>query len=640
MEMNVIIKCVTVLLINLIVFVASSSSILKSKESSKRQNILFVVVDDLRTSLGCYGEPVMKTLNVDNLAQKSVLFEQAYVQQAICGPSRVSFLTSRRPDTTRLYDFYSYWRVHAGNFTTLPQHFKENGYVTQSVGKVFHPGLASNFSDDSPYSWTNTPYHPSTEKYKMAKVCPNADGSLGVNIVCPVDVNKMPEGTLPDIQIADFAVEFLGNMSKSEQPFFLAVGFQKPHIPLKYPQDFLKLYPLSEIQPAKHNTYPERLPLVAWNPWTDLRERDDVKKLNVSFPFGPLPSDYQLLVRQSYYAATTYVDVLLGRVLSALEENGLAENTVITFIGDHGWSLGEHQEWSKYSLYDVATRVPLLVYIPNVTYTRLDDREKLFDFIDPLHDNTKYVNQEIMQGPEKDINELSLLFMSENKVQAEHLDLIKNSTIQKHHYEESIQYQNGYRTSALVEMVDLFPTLADIAGLPTVPLCPPQPFSTLLCTEGASFLPLIKNITGSDSKNLQPKVTRQDVLKYDEMTLAEQCDEHFATVTSEPVWKKAVFSQYPRPSVLPRDDSDKPHLKDIRIMGYSMWTLDFHYTEWVSFIPANYTILWEDLYGVELYLRALDPDEINNMALFARCASLVKALSRQLHQGWRDALPH
>ncbi|CAL1529967.1 unnamed protein product [Lymnaea stagnalis] len=642
-----------------------------------KPNVLFVVVDDLRPTLGCYGESILHTPNVDNLATKSVLFEQAYVQQAICGPSRVSFLTSRRPDTTRLYDFYSYWRVHAGNFTTLPQHFKENGYVTQSVGKVFHPDLASNFSDDSPYSWTNTPYHPSTEKYKMAKVCPNSDGTLGMNIVCPVEVDKMPEGTLPDIQSAEFAIEFLKNMSQLKQPFFLGLGFQKPHIPLKYPREFLDLYPMSKIKLAKYNTYPLRLPLVAWNPWTDLRERDDVQKLNISFPFGPVPDDYQLLMRQSYYAATSYMDSQLGKVLSALEQYGHADNTIISFIGDHGWALGEHQEWSKYSVFDVAARVPFILYVPGVTHSKASETERMFPFISPLSDDStinlrqeqnsnQYFKQKIFD------QEISLnIDAEENSVLQETSEtFFKKGPLLDRVFEKSASEVRfsvdseinplGYRSSALVELVDLFPTLAELAGLPVLPQCPENPFDTWLCTEGTSLLPLIKNITRGGEA--QGKFASSDVIKNSSsaktidvkaegelqfqtsvaMTtshLAQNCNQTAVPFYSEFHWKKAVFSQYPRPSVEPRDDSDKPHLKDIRIMGYSMWTPDFHYTEWVGFDPSNYTIQWQELYGTELYLRSLDPYEIDNVALYVECADLVKGLSKQLHSGWRAALP-
>lgn len=156
----------------------------------------------------------------------------------MCGPSRTSFLTSRRPDTTKLYDFETYWRTDAGNFTTLPEYFKLNGYKTYSFGKVFHPGKVSNGTLDYPYSWSSRPYVPSTQKYKNDPVCRNmfntTDPKLYSNIVCPINVDKLPEGTLPDIQVVNAAVRKLKRISKN--PFFMAVGFHKPHIPFKIPE--------------------------------------------------------------------------------------------------------------------------------------------------------------------------------------------------------------------------------------------------------------------------------------------------------------------------------------------------------------------------------------------------------------------
>ncbi|BFZ15075.1 hypothetical protein BsWGS_18114 [Bradybaena similaris] len=617
-----------------------------STDNTQRPNVLFIVVDDLRPTLGCYGEPLLRTPNVDNLASKSILFEQTFVQQAVCGPSRTSFLTSRRPDTTRLYDFYSYWRVHAGNYTTLPQHFKENGYVTQNVGKVFHPGIASNKSDDSPYSWTNTPYHPPAQAYKNAKVCPNKDGTLGMNIVCPVDVNKMPEKSLPDLQSSDFAVEFLKNMSqeKTNQPFFLAVGFHKPHIPLKYPKEYRDLYPISEIKLAKYHTYPWRLPMVAWNPFEDLRARDDVMKLKVSFPFGPLPESYQRLMRQSYYAATSYMDAQVGKILSALETSGFSENTIVTFIGDHGWSLGEHQTWSKFSLFETAVRVPFIMYIPGVTYKKINKQEKVFPFFNIL----KASNNVLMVN--KVENSTSVLFSSEYSAllsATNHMNQKEVPIMSSKDIAPTWHFEPKYTSSAFVELVDLFPTLAEVAGLPTLPLCPEDPFKTWLCTEGVSLVPLIKNITGTvtDKKMGMNGEDRSSSLKFTPEQnsvhlLAQNCSGIFTASTSNDFqWKSAVFSQYPRPSVVPQQNTELPHLADIRIMGYSMWTLDFHYTEWVSFIPNNYTIVWDDVYARELYLRSLDPYEINNVAILERCFPLVEALSAQLHLGWRGALP-
>ncbi|XP_005095812.1 iduronate 2-sulfatase [Aplysia californica] len=670
------------------------------RANNGRPNVLFIVVDDLRPTLGCYGEPILKTLNIDNLASKSLLFEQSFVQQAFCGPSRTSFLTSRRPDTTRLYDLHSYWRTHAGNYTTLPQHFKQNGYITQSVGKVFHPGRASNFSDDSPYSWTNTPYHPSTQKYKMAKVCPNPDGTLGMNIVCPVNVQKMPEKSLPDIQSAEFAVEFFKNLSSSKdnRPFFLAVGFHKPHIPLKYPKEYLDLYPLSEIELAKHHTFPPRMPLVAWNPWTDLRERDDVQRLNISFPFGPVPDQYQRLMRQSYYAATSYMDAQVGQVLSAMEEAGYADNTIIVFTGDHGWSLGEHQEWSKYSVFNVATRVPLIMYLPGLTHRRhqIGD-EKIFPFLNPfehrrdVNSETKLaffsnerklhvkaipnVTDEKLQTTEifKTLEEVS--YSSESLLRRGFDNIAQLTEERVKRSQSKFKAATGFRTSALVEHVDLFPTLAEAVGLPMLPLCPINPFKVLLCTEGTSLMPLIRNITSPERSHVKTSIVENNHHQRDDnrpvMThrksqkefitnainindgvleftselnalhiAAKNCSPSFRPVFRSDLefeWKKAAFSQFPRPSVLPQENSDKPLLRDIRIMGYSMLTPQFHYVEWVGFDHKSYKIKWNDIYGRELYLRDLDPYEISNMAIFEKCHSLLRILSSRLHKGWRYA---
>lgn len=164
-------------------------------------------------------------------------------KQALCAPSRNSFLTSRRPDSLHLYDFYSYWRDSVGNYTTIPQHFKENGYYTHSIGKVFHPGISSNFSDDSPYSWSGKPFHPKTQAFKDAKTCIDHDGQLVDNLICPVIVESQPEGTLPDLESLNAAFDFLNYKNNiTDKPYFLAVGFHKPHVPFKFPLQYLSIY--------------------------------------------------------------------------------------------------------------------------------------------------------------------------------------------------------------------------------------------------------------------------------------------------------------------------------------------------------------------------------------------------------------
>nr|XP_039260210.1 iduronate 2-sulfatase-like isoform X2 [Styela clava]XP_039260211.1 iduronate 2-sulfatase-like isoform X3 [Styela clava] len=538
--------------LSLIYFVIVCISI----SSGSKRNVLLIVVDDLRPALGCYDFPKIISPNIDQLASKSVLFNNAHVQQAVCGPSRTSFLTSRRPDTTKLYDFGSYWRTHAGNFTTLPQHFKENGYFAYSIGKVFHPGKCSNGTDDFPYSWSVPAYHPSTQKYKMQKVCPNPDGTLSMNLLCAVNVSTQPEKTLPDIQSSDHAVEILKQLEKDQQkePFFLAVGFHKPHVPFKFPEEYLELYPLSKIDLAPDPFVPKKLPTVAYSPWTPLRRRDDVIALNLSFPYGPIPDIFQRKIRQHYFSSVSYMDAMVGKVLNQLTLSGFANNTIIAFVGDHGWSLGDHGDWCKFENLEPVTRVPFLFHIPQMTTTSSN-----FKFQDPF----------------------------------------ESANIGK------VFQKMQLKSDALVELVDLFPTLSDLANLPQIPLCNKNSSKTQLCTEGLSMATLLENVVRGE----------------------------------ETPWKNAVFSQYPRPSVEPRENSDLPKLKDIRIMGYTMRTKDHRYTEWIGFDPVTFYANFSQVYARELYLHDIDPLEDNNVASEPSSKQLVRKLRKKLIAGWRNALP-
>ncbi|XP_065267098.1 iduronate 2-sulfatase [Emys orbicularis] len=524
-------------------------------------NVLFIVADDLRPALGCYGDSLVKSPNIDQLASRSVVFQNAYAQQAVCAPSRVSFLTGRRPDTTRLYDFHSYWRVHAGNYSTIPQYFKENGYTTMSVGKVFHPGISSNHSDDYPYSWSMPPFHPSAEKYENSKTCKGKDGELHANLVCPVDVAEVPLGTLPDIQSTEEARRLLNIMKTKNRKFFLAVGYHKPHIPLRYPQEFLKLYPLENITLAPDPRVPEELPAVAYNPWTDIRQREDVQALNVSFPYGPIPEDFQRQIRQSYFAAVSYLDTQVGLLLNALDDVGLSNNTIVMFTADHGWSLGEHGEWAKYSNFDVATRVPLMFYVPGKTSSFARPGERVFPYLDPF----THVSDSVAAGKAK----------------------------------------------KMVELVSLFSTLAELAGLWVPPVCPEPSFHVALCTQGPSIVQHFNSNEEEDDYDTD----------YDHDYDIE--DDH-----EEPI----AFSQYPRPADTPQWDSDKPELKDIKIMGYSMRTVDYRYTVWVGFNPSNFSANLQDVHAGELYMVGSDPNEDHNIYNSSLHGNLVRKFLRFLRR--------
>lgn len=442
-----------------------------SAGSDVKPNVLFIMLDDFRGGIGALGDELAKTPNMDLLVQRSYYFPQVYANQALCAPSRNSMLTSRRPDTLLTYNFQHYWRTFVGNFTTLPQYFKENGYRTESIGKIFHHGPSSNKTDDYPYSWSNPTFIPSTQEYRNKPVCVSDEGDLRRNLLCPVIVDLQPEATLPDIQSAEKAREFLSE--NHNEPFFLGVGFYKPHIPFKFPVEYLERHDINNFK--KDHLRPIDIPDVAWNPYNDLRERDDLKVFNVSFPYGPIPSEFAARLRQHYYASVSYIDDLLGSILELINFS----NTIVILTSDHSWSLGEHCEWSKYSNYEVALKVPLIIYDPKMPQIAMK------------------------------------------------------------------------KVDAITELIDLFPTIVDIAGLAEVPKCKNSleyERDSITCTEGKSLHHRMASMNGNANNEF-------------------------------------AYSQYPRPGPFPTKspDSDQPKLREIKIMGYSIRSRQFRYTAWIKF---------------------------------------------------------
>ncbi|XP_043671903.1 iduronate 2-sulfatase isoform X1 [Vespula pensylvanica] len=561
-----------------------------SCSSFAKPNFLLIMIDDLRTTLGCYGDHDSYTPNIDHLAKQGIIFSQAYAQQALCAPSRNSILTSRRPDTLQLYDFYSYWRDTVGNFTTLPEYLKNNGYNTMSVGKIFHPGISSNNSDDSPYSWSEKPFHPYTNRYKDAPVCQTTKNSLPAqNLVCPVDLKFMPNQTLPDIEILKKAKRYIQTHKSDIKPFFLAVGFQKPHIPLKYPKKYLKYHPLEKFKVPKPYAWPNNTDSVAYNPWIDLRKRKDIQRLHLKFPWEKIPKNFAKLIIQSYYGAVSYIDDIIGKLIYQLHISKILQKTVIILTSDHGWSLGEHAEWGKYSNFDVSVHVPLIMSIPFMTFN------KTTEFFNKYNANTIDKFKFEYKG-------YTNLRYSLSKEKGDK----KNVTFLKH-------TDNFTKTDAIVELVDIFPTIAELAGIP-VPICSNIQKKrdnnykhSSVCTEGISLLPLIRSV-------LHKKVIP---------------------------WKKAAFSQYPRPGIEPtlHPNSDEPHLKDITIMGYSLKSHEYRYTAWIPFTSENKTANWKIIVSEELYNHNYDSAEYFNLARSPDFLKKKSELRTLLRDGWRKALP-
>ena len=414
-------------------------------------NVLFIAVDDLRPELGCYGQPVQSP-NIDRLASNGTLFERAYVQCALCMPSRVSVMTGRRPDTTGVVDFSVRFRDVLDDVVTLPQHFRQNGYHAAAFGKLFHR--------DDPVSWSKPLWRSSRAEYhtefgkqvlgwikedhrRLTYVWDLGDGITktkrpgGLAWESP----DVPDNALKDGHIADAAIAQMKDL-KNER-FFLAVGFHKPHLPFIAPNKYFDMYDRGQIPLAKNPFPPRDAPMFATYNWNDLRHYYGIPDV------GPVSEEQARDLKHAYYACVSYTDAQVGRLLAALDATGLRDNTIVVLWGDHGWQLGEHGMWDKHSNFETSTHAPLIMRVPG---------------------------------------------------------------------------QQPGRTRALVEFVDIFPTLCELCGLPQDD-----------GLEGRSFAPLIKD-------------------------------------PNRP-WKAAAFSQYRR--VIPGYGNVG------RGMGYSMRTDRYRFTEWL-----------------------------------------------------------
>ena len=339
-----------------------------------KYNVLFIVVDDLRPELGCYGAPFIKSPHIDALARTGIVFTRAYCQQAVCSPSRTSLLTGLRPDTTGICDMQTHFRLHCPDIVTLPQCFRQHGYHTQSLGKVFHSLL------DDPPSWSARSWEAEDQMYgkpenQAAMRKPEeqlrSEGKLlqidtsqrdpktrtvlklnhkgSVRAIGPAwEDPDVPDNALRDGMLADKAIEVLGQVK--EKPFFLAVGFYRPHLPFVAPKKYFDLYRPQNLPLASNPFPPKDVPQIALTNSAELRTYSDIPKL------GPVSDVQARGLIHAYYAAVSYVDVQIGRVLAELDRLGLRQSTVIVLWGDHGWHLGEHAIWGKQTDFEIATR--------------------------------------------------------------------------------------------------------------------------------------------------------------------------------------------------------------------------------------------------------------------------------------------
>jgi len=489
-------------------------------DSSRKPNVLFIVVDDLRPELGCYGKDYIKSPNIDRIANQGMVFNRAYCQQAVCSPTRSSLLTGTRPDTTKVWDLKTHFRTALPNVVTLGQHFKQNGYFVQGMGKVYHGGF------DDPPSWSVPWQNPPAVAYALPENQAMGDQKMAGEPDGPPVVKKsgidegkepfaageiassrlnsrgpayecadVPDNTYTDGKVADLAVDALRQLAQKDQPFFLAVGFVKPHLPFVAPKKYWDLYDPDVIKLATNPYRPKDAPDYALLPGDELR-------LYNGIPKDSIPPDLARKLKHGYYASVSYSDAQVGKVLDELKRLGLDKDTIVILWGDHGWKLGEHDAWCKHSDMEDDVNAPLILSVPGM----------------------------------------------------------KNA---------------GSHTDALVEFVDVYPTLSELAGLPL-----PKHL------EGTSFKPLL------DDPN-RP-------------------------------WKSAVFSQYPR-------SAQVTHVGDL--MGYTMRTDRYRLTVWVARNDHA------KVDAVELYDHQADPGENVNIAKDPANADLLKKLINQWTSGWKGARP-
>jgi len=410
-----------------------------------RPNVLFIAIDDFRPSIGVYGDTLAITPHMDRLAESSRVFLGAYAQKAVCGPSRASMLTGKLPDNIQVWHNRNLFRDARPDIVTMPQYFKQNSYHTVSMGKVF----SGNPLEEDPDSWS-VPFILRQDGWR--NYVHHSDRGKGP----AYEAADVPDNGYTDGKLSDLAIATLHELKDHEKPFFLAVGFFKPHLPFNAPKRYWDLYDPAEFvldaQPERVGNAPE----LAYRPHRELGGYIGVPDDERVSP------DLAAILRHGYYACVSYIDAQVGRLLQTLDDIGIADDTIIVLWGDHGFALGEVNRWAKGTNFELDNRVPLMIRVPEMN-------------------------------------------------------------------------EPGIPTDALVEVVDLYPTLAELAGL--------QVPNDL---DGSSLMPLLNN----------PRASGRDF----------------------------ALSQFARPG--------NRHTPEI--MGYSIRNLTHRYTRWVNW--SDKKTVAEELY--------------------------------------------
>jgi uncharacterized sulfatase len=340
-----------VVLIALII-VGAALPVVAQPSSASKPNVLLIMADDLNNDLGTYGSRIVKTPNIDRLAARGVRFDRAYNQYPLCNPSRASLLSGMRPDTIRIYELVTPIRKVKPDVVTLPQMFQRNGYVSARVGKIYHygnPGDIGTSGLDDPPSWNefvNPRGIDKDEEAQLTNYLPNRGlGSTLAFYASPAADEQHTDGKV--------ATETIALLEKyKDRPFFVGAGFYRPHCPYIAPKKYFDMYPLDRIPapafaPAELSTIP---PPALWT----------------TPPNWDLDVEQQRQSIRAYYASISFLDAQVGRLLDALDRLKLTDNTIVIFMSDHGYNLGNHGQWMKQSLFERSARAPVIVAGPGV----------------------------------------------------------------------------------------------------------------------------------------------------------------------------------------------------------------------------------------------------------------------------------
>ena len=329
-----------------------------ANETNPKPNVLVIAIDDLRPELHCYGKTHIHSPHIDALAAEGVLFERSYCMVPTCGASRACFMTGLRPSRHRFMSYLTRADEDVPNVVPMHQHFKDNGYRALSLGKIFH------HPEDCESGWSAPPWKSKVGNYQteinrqFGTAKPTGHGSPQrgpAYEAADVDDDQYTDG-----QLAIRAMEELGRLKEQQQPFFLAVGFVKPHLPFVAPQKYWDLYDRDKIQLPENYRVPKDAPRKALHNWGELRNYHGIPKQ------GPVSEATARSLIHGYYACVSFADAQVGRVLSELDRLGLADNTIVVLWGDHGWSLGDHTLWCKHCCFDSAMHAPLIVRAPGI----------------------------------------------------------------------------------------------------------------------------------------------------------------------------------------------------------------------------------------------------------------------------------